>query len=78
MSLHDVHLIHGAAANTSAQRRTGVALRFMPATSHFDRSLRPVAGQSGVPVNFAQRPLWLVRGVDRCGLNDFEVGHRRT
>ncbi len=75
MSLHDVYMIHGAAANTSAQRRTGVALRYMPATSHFDRGLRPVDGKSGVAVNFAQRPLWLVSGVDACGLNDFSVGH---
>ena len=77
MSLHDVHMIHGAAANTSPQRRTGIALRYMPATSHFDRRLKPVDGQTGVAVNFAQRPLWLLKGVDRSGLNDFEVGHRR-
>ena len=69
MSLHDVYTIHGANANRSARRRTGVALRYMPATSLFDRRLRPVDGQSGVPVNFAQRPLWLVRGVDRHGGN---------
>ena len=75
LSLHDVYMIHGARANTSARRRTGVALRYMPATSHFDRSLRPVDGKSGVPVNFAQRPLWLVRGVDRSGKNDFVTGH---
>ena len=75
MSLHDVYMIHGAAANTSAQRRTGIALRYMPSTSHFDRRLKPVDGKSGVAVNFAQRPLWLVKGVDRCGLNDFTVGH---
>jgi hypothetical protein len=77
MSLHDVHMIHGADANSSEQRRTGVALRYMPATSVFDRSLRPVHGQTGVPVDFANRPLWLVKGVDRSGRNDFEVGHRR-
>jgi ectoine hydroxylase-related dioxygenase (phytanoyl-CoA dioxygenase family) len=76
MSLHDVHMIHGAKANTSARRRTGVALRYMPATSHFDRSLRPSDGKTGLMVNFAERPLWLLRGVDRCGLNDFRVGHR--
>jgi hypothetical protein len=76
MSLHDVYMIHGARANTSGRRRTGVALRYMPSTSLFDRNLRPVDGQSGVPVNFAQRPLWLVRGVDRHGGNDFRVGHR--
>jgi hypothetical protein len=78
MSLHDVYMIHGAAANRSAQRRTGVALRYVPATSLFDRSLRPVDGQSGLPVDFARRPLWLVRGVDRHGGNDFVTGHRRA
>jgi hypothetical protein len=77
MSLHDVYMIHGAAANTSSKRRTGVALRYMPATSVFERDLRPADGQTGVPVNFAQRPLWLLRGVDRSGCNDFVVGHRR-
>jgi len=75
MSLHDVYMIHGAAANTSTQRRTGVALRYMPATSHFDRRLKPVDGKTGVAVNFAQRPLWLVKGRDVCGQNDFAVGH---
>ncbi len=77
MSLHDVYLIHGAAANRSPKRRAGVALRYMPATSHFDRSLRPAMGKSGVPVDFSKRPLWLVRGQDRTGKNDFTIGHRR-
>lgn len=76
MSLHDVYMIHGARPNTSTRRRTGVALRYMPSTSLFDRSLRPSDGKTGVPVNFAQRPLWLLRGVDRAG-NDFQVGHPR-
>jgi ectoine hydroxylase-related dioxygenase (phytanoyl-CoA dioxygenase family) len=75
MSLHDVYMIHGARANTSGRRRTGVALRYMPSTSVFERDLRPVDGKSGVPVNFARRPLWLVRGVDRSGRNDFSLGH---
>jgi len=77
MSLHDVYMIHGARPNTSNRRRTGVALRYMPSTSLFDRSLRPVEGKTGVPVDFARRPLWLVRGVDRSGRNDFSIGHRR-
>jgi hypothetical protein len=76
MSMHDVYMIHGAGANRSPRRRAGVALRYMPATSLFDRRLRPVEGKSGVPVDFARRPLWLLRGVDRAG-NDFTVGHRR-
>ena len=77
MSLHDVYLIHGAAANRSPKRRAGVALRYMPATSLFDRTLRPAMGTSGIPVDFSKRPLWLVRGQDRTGKNDFVVGHRR-
>ena len=77
MSLHDVYMVHGAAANRSGKRRTGVALRYMPSTSVFERGLRPSDGQTGVAVNFAERPLWLLRGVDRSGRNDFEVGHRR-
>lgn len=77
MSLHDVFMIHGANANRSSRRRTGVALRYMPATSVFERHLRPSDGQTGVPVDFAHRPLWLVKGVDRSGRNDFTVGHRR-
>src|SRR5205085_11356477 len=49
MSLHDVYMIHGARPNTSERRRTGVALRYMPSTSLFDRSLRPSDGKTGVP-----------------------------
>ena len=78
MSLHDVYMIHGAKANTSNKRRTGVALRYMPSTSVFERELRPADGKTGLTLNFAQRPLWLLQGVDRSGRNDFEVGHRRS
>lgn len=74
MSLHDVYMVHGARPNTSERRRTGVALRYMPSTSLFDRTLRPSHGQTGVPVNFARRPLWLLKGQDRAG-NDFRIGH---
>jgi len=74
MSMHDVYMIHGAQANRSDKRRAGVALRYMPGSSVFERSLDPVAGRSGVPTAFATRPLWLLRGRDRTGRNDFEVG----
>ncbi|MEO7852072.1 MAG: phytanoyl-CoA dioxygenase family protein [Rubrivivax sp.] len=74
MSMHDVFMIHGARANRSTRRRAGVALRYMPATSVFERHLNPVDGKSGVPVAFATRPLWLLRGVDRSRRNDFQVG----
>ncbi|MBW8721869.1 MAG: phytanoyl-CoA dioxygenase family protein [Polaromonas sp.] len=52
------------------------ALRYMPGTSLFDRSLRPADGKTGVAVSFATRPPWLLRGEDKTGRNDFAVGHR--
>lgn len=75
MSMHDIYMIHGAAPNRSSMRRTGIALRYMPASSLFDRSLNPAQGQSGVPVSFATRPIWLLRGRDVHGGNDFQIGH---
>ncbi len=74
MSMHDVYMIHGAKVNHSAKRRAGVALRYMPGTSVFERNLNPVDGKSGVSVAFATRPLWLLRGEDKTGRNDFKVG----
>jgi ectoine hydroxylase-related dioxygenase (phytanoyl-CoA dioxygenase family) len=76
MSMHDVYMIHGAKVNRSTKRRAGVALRYMPGTSLFDRSLNPADGKTGVSVSFATRPIWLVRGQDQTGKNDFHVGHR--
>jgi ectoine hydroxylase-related dioxygenase (phytanoyl-CoA dioxygenase family) len=76
MSMHDVHLIHGSNPNRSPQRRAGVAIRYMPASSLFDRGLMATSAQSGYTVDFATRPIWLLRGKDRTGRNDFRVGHR--
>lgn len=75
MSMHDVHMIHGAAANRSPRRRAGVAIRYMPGTSLFDRTLMPRSAASGYTVDFTTRPLWLLRGSDRTGGNDLAVGH---
>jgi hypothetical protein len=75
MSLHDVYLIHGSAANHSPRRRAGLAIRYMPASSVFERGLMAPSAATGVRVDFSQRPIWLVRGVDRSGRNDFGAGH---
>jgi Phytanoyl-CoA dioxygenase (PhyH) len=75
MSLHDVYLVHGSAPNRSPRRRAGLALRYMPATSLFDRGIGGTSTTSrGLVVDFSKRPLWLVRGEDRAG-NDFSIGH---
>ena len=44
MSLHDVYLVHGSNRNQSDKRRAGYAIRYMPASSVFDRSIE--VGQS--------------------------------
>jgi ectoine hydroxylase-related dioxygenase (phytanoyl-CoA dioxygenase family) len=76
MSLHDVFLIHGSNANRSSQRRAGVAIRYMPASSTFDRSVyEPRTLPNGLRVDYHNRALWLLRGRDRSGCNDFTVGH---
>jgi phytanoyl-CoA hydroxylase len=62
-SIHDVFLVHGSTANKSGKRRAGIALRYMPTTSYYDREF---AWQSGV----ADRRIYLVRGIDRCGTNN--------
>lgn len=74
MSLHDVRLIHGSLANTSGQRRAALIMRYMPATSHYDRALVQQRGKPS-PFNIANQPLWLMRGVDQTGKNDFAHGH---
>jgi hypothetical protein len=74
MSLHDVRLIHGSAANTSGQRRAALIMRYMPATSHYYRSL-VTQRRDNSPFNIFHQPLWLMRGVDRSGKNDFVHGH---
>ena len=77
MSLHHVHLIHGSNANRSDKRRAGLALRYMPATSHFNREIYTPGESSNrtYQVDFSTRPLWLMRGLDRRCKNDFSNGH---
>jgi ectoine hydroxylase-related dioxygenase (phytanoyl-CoA dioxygenase family) len=74
LSLHDVRLIHGSAANTSGQRRAALIMRYMPATSHYDRA-RVKPRRDDAPFDIRDQPLWLVRGTDCSGLNDFTHGH---
>jgi hypothetical protein len=50
-------------------------MRYMPASSHFDRAMyAPTTTANGLTVDYTNRPIWLVRGVDRTGKNDFSVG----
>ena len=77
MSLHDVYTVHGSAHNRSTKRRADYAIRYMPATSLYDRSddhpATVYARENSPNMNYSKRPIWLVRGQDRAG-NDFETG----
>ncbi|MBI5616637.1 MAG: phytanoyl-CoA dioxygenase family protein [Gammaproteobacteria bacterium] len=75
LSLHHVDIVHGSQPNTSGRRRAGFAIRYMPAAAHYDRGIAMGGASVTAPVEFKERPIWLVRGVDRCGQNDFSVGH---
>ncbi|MCP5366398.1 MAG: phytanoyl-CoA dioxygenase family protein [Hyphomicrobiales bacterium] len=78
ISLHDVYTIHGSNHNRSGKRRADYAIRYMPATSLYDRREdHPATAYARVvspTMNYPLRPIWLVRGQDRAG-NDFQVGH---
>ena len=59
LSLHDVYLVHGSKPNRSARRRAGYVIRYMPATSHYDRE-QARAGVNRIAANLADRPLFLL------------------
>ena len=66
VSLHDVYLMHGSEPNTSGRPRRGMTLRFMPTSSVYHHDLRSNAVD-------AQRTVFLVRGTDLSGRNDFRL-----
>lgn len=68
VSLHDIGIIHGSAANSSARRRAGLALRYMPATSNMFRE------QQNAAADWTTMPMEMVRGVNRHEGNDFTPG----
>lgn len=73
MSLHDIFLMHGSEANDSDQPRRGMTLRFMPTTSVYRRDLAAGGERRAAQLAMAQRTLYLMRGTDRSGANDFRV-----
>jgi hypothetical protein len=75
LSLHDVYMVHGSEPNRSDKRRAGFVCRYMPTSSHFDHAYGADLQKRSNRVDFATRALWLMRGIDRCGLNDFGIGH---
>ena len=71
VSLHDIFLIHGSEPNRSALPRRGMTLRYMPTTSVYRRDLAD--SRRGGPLSMAERTLYLMRGTDVSGKNDFRM-----
>jgi hypothetical protein len=74
ISLHDVYLVHGSEANLSDRRRMGLVLRIMPATSFYNHDSGKIKEEAGSPHGYSNRALFLLRGEDKSGRNDFNRG----
>jgi len=76
ISLHDVYLVHGSESNRSNKRRMGLVLRILPATSFYNHNSGKIKEDAGSPHGYSQRALFLLRGEDRTGRNNFTLGHK--
>lgn len=68
VSVHDIGIVHGSAANSSGRRRAGFVMRYMPATSCVHRRIENAAADWG------DFPVELVRGRNRNPGTDFSLG----
>ena len=71
VSIHDVYLVHGSNANTSAARRAGLTYRYMPAASHFDRTRAQTLHDELGVTNLTDREIYLVHGHEADNGNTF-------
>ena len=76
ISLHDVYLMHGSQPNLTDKNRCGMTMRMMPTTSHYDRTVaaeqdKVRSRRYGTKIKFSENPVLLMRGIDRCGKNEF-------
>lgn len=72
ISFHDVYLFHASEPNTSEHSRRGMTLRYMPTTAVYHHAEPTRFEREGV-LDMSQRTLYLMRGVDRSGENDFRM-----
>ena len=72
VSLHDVYLYHGSEPNRSDRPRRGMTLRFMPTTSVYRHDDKTRFSRDG-RLAMSNRTVYLMRGVDRSGKNDFRI-----
>ncbi len=73
MALHDVYLSHGSDENHSPHPRRGMTMRMMPTTSVYDRDLATAMHLERGGASMAHHSIFLMRGEDRSGQNDFRL-----
>lgn len=73
MSLHDIYLAHGSEINTSDKPRRGMTLRLMPTTSVYNRDVAREMYAARGGNDMSHHSVFLLRGEDRSGGNDFRV-----
>jgi ectoine hydroxylase-related dioxygenase (phytanoyl-CoA dioxygenase family) len=73
MAFHDVYIAHGSEENRSPHPRRGMTLRLMPTTSVYDRELAERRHAERGGVNMSHHSIFLLRGRDASGGNDFRV-----
>jgi len=72
ISIHDVYLYHGSEPNLSDHSRRGMTLRYMPTSSVYRHGNETRFEREG-RLDMSNRTLYLMRGVDLSGQNDFRV-----
>lgn len=72
ISLHDVYLYHGSELNRSDHSRRGMTLRYMPTSSVY-RHNNETRVESNGRLDMSNRTVYLMRGTDLSGQNDFRV-----
>jgi ectoine hydroxylase-related dioxygenase (phytanoyl-CoA dioxygenase family) len=75
VSFHDVYMIHGSKANNTDQRRTAFVVRIMPGHCHYDHEFGQQMAEPHQAHDYGRRPLFLIRGRDTTGKNNFSIGH---
>lgn len=75
VSFHDVYMIHGSGPNLTEKRRAAFVVRLLPATSTYDHRLGQEYARKHPEQDYGNRALFLLRGEDKSGRNNFEIGH---
>ncbi len=73
MAFHDVYIAHGSEENRSPHPRRGMTLRLMPTSSVYDRDLAASRHAERGGFNMSHHSIFLLRGKDISGRNDFCV-----